>query len=93
MDIRGRKLNNKYFRKWGKIMDLLNDKLAMIANNIETAILQDLNTIGDIVETLEGTKKVFTDKNGEKYIIFGKVRYNIKDYKEVTFKKFLEKLK
>ncbi len=42
MDIYRRKLNNKYFRKWGKIMDLLNDKLAMIANNIETAILQDL---------------------------------------------------
>ena len=73
-------------------MDLLNDKLAMIANNIETAILQSLDTIGDTVKTTEGTKKVFTDKNGEKYLIFGKTRYDIKDYKEVSFKEFLEKL-
>ena len=74
-------------------MNILNDKMAMIANNIETAILQDLDTIGDIVETTEGKKRVFTDKNGEKYLIFGKTRYDIKDYKEVTFKKLLEKLK
>lgn len=73
-------------------MDLLNDKLAMIANNIETAILQDLDTIGDIVETTEGKKRVFTDKKGEKYLIFGKTRYDIKDYKETTFREFLEKL-
>jgi len=73
-------------------MSILNDKMAMIANNIETAILQDLDTIGDIVETTEGKKRVFTDKNGEKYLIFGKVRYDIKDYKEVSFREFLEKL-
>ena len=73
-------------------MDLLNDKLAMIANNIETAILQSLDTIGDTVETTEGKKRVFTDKNGEKYLIFGKTRYDIKDYKETTFREFLEKL-
>ena len=73
-------------------MDLLNDKLAMTANNIETAILQGLDTIGDIVETTEGKKRVFTDKNGEKYLIFGKTRYDIKDYKEVSFRDFLEKL-
>ena len=73
-------------------MNILNDKMAMIANNIETAILQDLNTIGDIVETTEGKKRVFTDKNGEKYLIFGKTRYDIKDYKEVSFREFLEKL-
>jgi len=73
-------------------MNILNDKMAMIANNIETAILQDLDTIGDIVETTEGKKRVFTDKNGEKYLIFGKVRYDIKDYKEISFREFLEKL-
>ena len=73
-------------------MNILNDKMAMIANNIEIAILQDLDTIGDIVETTEGKKRVFTDKNGEKYLIFGKVRYDIKDYKEVSFREFLEKL-
>lgn len=73
-------------------MNILNDKMAMIANNIETAILQDLDTIGDIVETTEGKKRVFTDKNGEKYLIFGKTRYDIKDYKEVSFREFLEKL-
>ena len=73
-------------------MNILNDKMAMIANNIETAILQDLDTIGDIIETTEGKKRVFTDKNGEKYLIFGKVRYDIKDYKEVSFREFLEKL-
>ena len=73
-------------------MNILNDKMAMIANNIETAILQDLDTIGDIVETTEGKKRVFTDKNGEKYLIFGKTRYDIKDYKEVSFRDFLEKL-
>lgn len=64
----------------------------MIANNIETAILQSLDTIGDTAETAEGKKKVFTDKNGEKYLIFGKTRYDIKTYKEVSFKEFLEKL-
>ena len=73
-------------------MNIPSDKMAMIANNIETAILQDLDTIGDIIETTEGKKKVFTDKSGEKYLIFGKVRYDIKDYKEVSFKEFLEKL-
>lgn len=73
-------------------MDLLKDKLALNGNNTETAILQDLNTIGDTAETLEGKKRVFTDKNGEKYLIFGKVRYDIKDYKEVKFRDFLEKL-
>lgn len=76
-------------------MDILNDKLAMIANNIETAILQSTTDIGDTVdtvETTEGKKRVFTDKNGEKYLIFGKTRYDIKDYKEVSFREFLEKL-
>lgn len=76
-------------------MDLLNDRLALNGNNIETAILQSLNTIKTntiMIETVKGKKRVFTDKNGEKYLIFGKVRYDIKDYKETTFREFLEKL-
>ena len=73
-------------------MDILNDKLALNGNNMETAILQSIADIGDTVETVEGTKKVFTDAQGEKYLIFGKTRYDIKTYKEVSFKEFLEKL-
>jgi hypothetical protein len=71
---------------------MLNDKLAMITNNIETAILQSLDTITDTVETVAGKKRVFTDENGEKYLIFDKVRYDIKSYKETTFRQYLEKL-
>lgn len=40
-------------------MTILNDKMAMIANNIETAILQSLDTIGETAETTEGKKKGF----------------------------------
>ena len=73
-------------------MNILNDKLALNGNNMETAILQSIADIGDTVETTEGKKRVFTDKNGEKYLIFDKVRYDIKDYKEVSIREFLEKI-
>ena len=80
-------------------MDVLKNKLSIIGNNLEIAIFGDLTAL-DVedeeslfVETLEGKKRIFIDEEGTAYIVFSKVRYNIKDYRQTTLQDFLGGLK
>ena len=80
-------------------MGILNSKLSMIGNNIDTVILTDLTSLDIeneeslIVETIAGKKRILLDEEGTTYIIFNKVRYDIKDYKQMTLQDFLGGLK
>ena len=80
-------------------MGILNSKLSMIGNNIDTVILTDLTSLDIeneeslIVETIAGKKRILLDEEGTAYIIFNKVRYDIKDYKQMTLQDFLGGLK